>query len=173
MEDFEKQQKEKDKKEDKKAHRKDESKAGKQDIRTQMAEEINKKYIKSWQILERMINQNIYRDIAHDYRYWEDPADEYREAEGTLLPLWKFNYERTKKMSVTDLMFNPHYYDLFAVCFGSREWFFLEGIQYQLFKNLYILDDFMKQPSEGSICLFTCKNPSYPDYISELRFKGF
>ncbi|XP_065368147.1 dynein intermediate chain 2, ciliary [Calliphora vicina] len=145
MEDFEKQQKEKDKKEDKKAHRKDDSKGAKQDVRTLMAEEINKKYLKSWQILERMINQNIYRDIAHDYRYWEDPADEYREAEGTLLPLWKFNYERTKKMSVTDVMFNPYYYDLFAVCLGSH--------------------DFMKQPSEGAICLFTCKNPSYPDYI--------
>ncbi|KAM7343034.1 dynein intermediate chain 2, ciliary isoform 1-T1 [Cochliomyia hominivorax] len=145
MEDFEKQQKEKDKKEDKKPHRKEEGKAGKHDVRTQMAEEINKKYLKCWQILERMINQNIYRDIAHDYRYWEDPADEYRESEGTLLPLWKFNYERTKKMSVTDIMFNPHYYDLFAVCFGSH--------------------DFMKQPNEGSICLFTCKNPSYPDYI--------
>lgn len=134
MEDFEKQQKEKEKKEDKKPHRKDEGKSGKQDVRTQMAEEINKKYLKSWQILERMINQNIYRDIAHDYRYWEDPADEYRESEGTLLPLWKFNYERTKKMSVTDVMFNPHYYDLFAVCFGSRKL-----IGFQSFGNYIVL----------------------------------
>ena len=25
----------------------------------------------------------------------------------------------------------------------------------------------MKQPNEGALCLFTCKNPSYPDYISK------
>ncbi|XP_075168505.1 dynein intermediate chain 2, ciliary [Haematobia irritans] len=144
-EDFEKQQKDRDKKEDKKVQRKDVSKMSKQELKAAMAEELNKKYLKCWQILERMINQNIFKDIAHDYRYWEDPADEFRDGEGTLLPLWKFQYERTKKMSVTDVMFNPHYYDLFAVCFGSH--------------------DFMKQPSEGSVCLFTVKNPSYPDYI--------
>jgi len=68
-----------------------------------------------------MINQNIYDDIAHDYRYWEDPADEFREGEGNLLPLWKFQYDKTKKMNVTDILFNPSYYDLFAVCFGSRK----------------------------------------------------
>lgn len=53
-----------------------------------------------------------------DYRYWEDPSDEYRDEEGTLLPLWKFVYEKTKKNSVTALVWNPRYYDLFAVAFG-------------------------------------------------------
>lgn len=89
----------------------------------------------------------IYRQINRsnlDYRYWEDPSDEFREEEGTLLPLWKFSYEKTKKMNVTDLCFNTLYYDLFAVCFGSL--------------------DFMKQGPEGMVCLFTVKNPSYPDY---------
>lgn len=80
---------------------------------------MNKKYLQCWQILERMINQNIYDDIAQDYRYWEDPSDEFREEEGTLLPLWKFSYDKTKKMNVTDLCFNTFYYDLYAVCFGS------------------------------------------------------
>lgn len=55
-----------------------------------------------------------------DYRYYEDPSDEFRDEEGTLLPLWKFTYEKTKKMNVTDMCFNTLYYDLFAVCFGSR-----------------------------------------------------
>lgn len=90
-----------------------------------MENELNTKYLKCWQILERQITQNIYKEIANDYRYWEDPADEFREAEGTLLPLWKFFYERTKKLSVTDIQFNPAYYDLFAVCFGSRKFFFI------------------------------------------------
>lgn len=85
------------------------------------AELLNKKYMRCWQILERMINQNIFDDISNDYRYWEDPADEFREGEGNLLPLWKFQYEKTKKMNVTEIVFNPAYYDLFAVCYGSRE----------------------------------------------------
>lgn len=59
--------------------------------------------------------------LLTDYRYYEDPSDEFREEEGTLLPLWKFAYEKTKKMNVTDMCFNTLYYDLFAVCFGSRE----------------------------------------------------
>lgn len=86
-----------------------------------LAEELNRKYLKCWQILERMINQNIFDEIAQDYRYFEDPADEMREEEGNLLPLWNFHYEKTKKLNVTDIYFNPHYYDLLAVCFGNRE----------------------------------------------------
>lgn len=89
--------------------------------KTAYAEQLNRKYMRCWQILERMINQNIFDDISNDYRYWEDPADEYRDGEGNLLPLWKFQYEKTKKMNVTELTFNPSYYDLFAVCYGSRE----------------------------------------------------
>lgn len=104
-------------------------------------EELNRNYLRCWQILERMINQNIFDEIAlgsyvsifgkksnlvtlptfqfSDYRYYEDPSDEFRDEEGTLLPLWKFQYEKTKKMNVTDMCFNTMYYDLFAVCFGS------------------------------------------------------
>nr|CAD7439327.1 unnamed protein product [Timema bartmani] len=58
--------------------------------------------------------------LDKDYRYWEDPSDEYREDEGTLLPLWKFVYEKTKKNN---------------------------------------------QHPEGAVCLFTLKNPSFPEYI--------
>lgn len=73
----------------------------------------------AWKTLERMVNLNTYDDIAKDYRYWEDPSDEFRDEEGTLLPLWKFNYEKTKKTMITDIIWNPWYYDLFAVCFGA------------------------------------------------------
>lgn len=119
-EDFEQQQKEREKKDDKRGGPRKDVGAKKMDKAAE-AELLNKKYLKAWQILERMINQNIYEEIANDYRYWEDPADEYREQEGTLLPLWKFNYDRIRKLSVTDLQFNPMYYDLFAVCYGSRK----------------------------------------------------
>ncbi|EDV35959.1 uncharacterized protein Dana_GF12212 [Drosophila ananassae] len=141
LENFAEQQKDGGKKDEKKRG----MRAKKFRDKSAIAEQLNKKYLKCWQILERMINQNIYDDIAHDYRYWEDPADEFRDGEGNLLPLWKFQYDKTKKMNVTDILFNPTYYDLFAVCFGSH--------------------DFMKQTNEGYLCLFTVKNPSFPDYI--------
>uniref|UniRef100_A0A1Y1K8L0 Uncharacterized protein n=1 Tax=Photinus pyralis TaxID=7054 RepID=A0A1Y1K8L0_PHOPY len=113
--------------------------------KVQISEAVQGRVFECWKTLERMLNLNTFDYIAKDYRYWEDPADEFREEEGTLLPLWKFSYEKTKKNTVTDMVWNPHYYDLFAVCLG-----FL---------------DFMKPIKGGAICLFTIKNPSFPDYI--------
>ncbi|KOX69960.1 Dynein intermediate chain 2, ciliary [Melipona quadrifasciata] len=95
--------------------------------------------------LERMVNQNIFDEIAQDYRYWDDPSDEFKVGEGSLLPLWKFNYEKTKKHDVTDLCFNSRYYDLFAVSYGTMS-----------FSNLI---------TNGTVCLFSLKNPSYPEWI--------
>ncbi|CAD1473387.1 unnamed protein product, partial [Heterotrigona itama] len=95
--------------------------------------------------LERMVNQNIFDEIAQDYRYWDDPSDEFKVGEGSLLPLWKFNYEKTKKHDVTDLCFNSRYYDLFAVSYGTMS-----------FSSLI---------TNGTVCLFSLKNPSYPEWI--------
>lgn len=97
-------------------------------------------------IVERMVNQNTYDDIAQDYKYWEDTSDEFRETEGTLLPLWKFSYENAKKLAVTSLCWNPKYKDLFAASYGSY--------------------DFMKQGS-GLIVFYTLKNPSFPESAYE------
>jgi len=63
-------------------------------------------------ILERMVNQNTYDDITQDYKYWEDASDQYREGEGTLLPLWKFVNEKAKKKHVTAVKWNPEFGDL-------------------------------------------------------------
>ncbi|EEB19823.1 dynein intermediate chain 1, axonemal, putative [Pediculus humanus corporis] len=144
-EDFEKQKKEKEKEKklttNTQANKKDDIKK-KQDL--SFGEGIHNKTNEAAKIIDRMICQNIYDDIAHDYKYYEDPADEFRR-EGTLLPLWKFFYER-KKTSVTDISWNPFYYDLFAVTFGTFE--------------------FLNQRSQdGAVCLFTLKNPSYPEYV--------
>lgn len=99
------------------------------------------------QIVERMVNQNTYDDIAQDFKYWDDPSDEYRENhDGTLLPLWRFSYEKAKKLAVTSLCWNPKYKDLYAVSFGSY--------------------DFMKQ-GNGMILFYSLKNPSFPEYIYE------
>uniref|UniRef100_A0A182NAJ2 Dynein intermediate chain 2, ciliary n=1 Tax=Anopheles dirus TaxID=7168 RepID=A0A182NAJ2_9DIPT len=142
--DYAQQQREKEREKEKKPGLQRRDEKSRKDEKAKQAEEFNKRYLQACQIIERMVNQNIYDEIAQDYRYWEDPSDEFREEEGTLLPLWKFSYERTKKMCVTDLCFNTLYYDLFAVCFGTL--------------------DFMKQNAEGAVCLFTIKNPSFPDY---------
>ncbi|GLH13933.1 Dynein intermediate chain 2, ciliary [Gryllus bimaculatus] len=79
---------------------------------------ISKKMVNSAKTLERMVNQNIFDGVSQDYRNYEDPADDLREKEGTLLPLWKFSYEKT-----------------------------------------------FKSAPDGAVCLYTLKNPSYPDYI--------
>lgn len=60
-------------------------------------------------ILERMVNQNAFDDISQDYKYWEDASDQYREGEGTLLPLWKFQSDKAKRKHVTSIKWNPAY----------------------------------------------------------------
>ncbi|NWR53465.1 DNAI1 protein, partial [Regulus satrapa] len=101
------------------------------------------KVAKAAKIAERMVNLNMFDDIAQDFKYFEDASDEFRGQEGTLLPLWKFQYEKTKKLAVTAISWNPKYKDLFAVGYGSY--------------------DFMKQ-GHGMLLLYTLKNPSFPEY---------
>ncbi len=55
-----------------------------------------------------------------DFKYYNDPADEFKD-KGSLLPLWRFRYEKARKMGVTTLCWNPLYNDLFAVGHGSCE----------------------------------------------------
>ena len=110
--------------------------------------EISQKVVRAAKVLERMVNQNIYIDIAlgilwyniqidtqikipisyifyrcflhfKDFRYWEDASDEFRDNEGTLLPLWKFSFDKAKKLEITGLCWNPAYNDLFAASYGS------------------------------------------------------
>lgn len=95
-------------------------------------------------ILERMVNQNAEDEIFQDFKYWEDASDFYRNGEGSLLPLWRFSTERTKRKQVTTLCWNPSYPDLFAVAYGSY--------------------DFMRQGS-GIVCCFSLKNTSHPEYM--------
>ena len=101
-------------------------------------DEVNKRMLRAAKILERMVNQNTYDEIAQDFRFYEDASDEFRqipitggnksvfdsniscrEFEGTLLPLWKFGFEKARKLEITALCWNPTYNDLFAAGFGS------------------------------------------------------
>ena len=98
---------------------------------------------KAMTIVERMVNQNTFDDIAQDFKYWEDKSDSFRECEGSLMPLWKFYTEKARRKDVTSLSWNPEYTDLFAVGYGSF--------------------NFMR-PTTGLICCYSLKNPSHPEY---------
>lgn len=58
-------------------------------------------------VLERMVNQNTFTDIAMDFKFWDDASDQFKAHEGTLLPLWKFTNERARKKAVTSIAWNP------------------------------------------------------------------
>lgn len=94
--------------------------------------------------IERLVNQNAEDEVFLDFKYFEDKADQFRNGEGTLLPLWRFSTERANRKQVTSLCWNPRYNDMFAVGYGSY--------------------DFMRQGA-GMICCFSLKNTSYPEYV--------
>jgi WD40 repeat protein len=71
------------------------------------------------------------------------PSPAHRPGEGSLLPLWKFQSEKSKRRQVTSICWNPLYDDMFAVGYGSYE--------------------FLKQAS-GLINIYSLKNPSHPEY---------
>ena len=96
---------------------------------------------KAMTIIERMVNQNTFDDIAQDFAYWHDESDKFRDCEGSLMPLWKFYSEKARRKDVTSLSWNPEYIDLFAVGYGSF--------------------NFMR-PTSGLVCCYSLKNPSHP-----------
>uniref|UniRef100_A0A0G4HQU8 Dynein intermediate chain 1, axonemal n=1 Tax=Chromera velia CCMP2878 TaxID=1169474 RepID=A0A0G4HQU8_9ALVE len=95
-------------------------------------------------IMERLVNQNAENEIYMDFKYFEDLSDEFREGDGTLLPLWRFASEKTKRKQVTAIAWSPKYPDLFAVGLGSY--------------------DFLKQGG-GVVCCYTLKNTTHPEYL--------
>ncbi|CCW62477.1 unnamed protein product [Phytomonas sp. EM1] len=96
----------------------------------------SKAFAGALKIMERMVNQNDCFDIIDDFKFWEDQSDLYKE-EGTLLPLWQFYTERSRKRAVTSIAQSNQYSDFFAVGYGSY--------------------DFQK-PCKGGIHCFTLKN---------------
>lgn len=95
-------------------------------------------------IMERMIVQNAESEKFSDYKYYEDNTDDPKsESFGSVLPLWRFTTDKSRRKNVTAMCWNPRYKDLFAVAYGSY--------------------DFLRQTS-GLICCFTIKNPTWPEY---------
>ena len=81
---------------------------------------VEEKLLTSAKIIERMLNLNTFEDVARDFRFYEDPADEFKNPDGSLLPLWNFQYETGEQMEVTHLMWSPNYTDLFGVSLGTK-----------------------------------------------------
>ena len=48
---------------------------------------VTDKMMRSCQILERMVTQNSCTEIAEDFKFYEDPADEFKVAWSTLIGL--------------------------------------------------------------------------------------
>ncbi|KAF6775766.1 hypothetical protein AHF37_04881 [Paragonimus kellicotti] len=144
--DFEKQQEKSKEKKTGSSGTKSENKGKKKAIHGENPVDDLSRFAQPIKIVERMINQNTHDEIAQDFKYYEDPSDEFRDQAGTLLPMWMFTFERAKKLAVTALCWSPKYSDLFAVGHGSY--------------------DFLKQLN-GLICFYTLKNPEYPEYIFE------
>ena len=95
---------------------------------------LRRKMMRSLRMLERMVNQNNHNEISlgnHfspmcnfsapflDFKFYEDQADEFKENEGTLLPLWSFTFDKAASLENTGLCWNPAYSDLFAASYGS------------------------------------------------------
>ena len=57
--------------------------------------------------------------IGLDFKYYEDASDAFQKHEGTLLPLWCFEFERARNLEITGLGWNPKYQDLFVASYGS------------------------------------------------------
>ncbi|XP_056266933.1 dynein, axonemal, intermediate chain 1, paralog 2 isoform X2 [Pseudoliparis swirei] len=95
-------------------------------------------------ILERMVTQNMFDGIAKDFKYFEDASDEFRDQKGTLLPLWRFQYDKARGLSVTALCWSQKYPDLFAVGMGS----YASG-----------------QQGRGLLLFYSLKNSAFPEYI--------
>ncbi|XP_030623882.1 dynein, axonemal, intermediate chain 1, paralog 2 [Chanos chanos] len=138
------QRQEKNKEKQKATSKKDDEKVKKKTMQVETQSDDISKVSKAAKIIERMVNQNTFDDIAQDFKYFEDASDEFREQEGTLLPLWKFQYDKAKRLSVTALCWNKVYKDLFAVGLGSY--------------------DFTKQ-GRGMLLYHSLKNSTFPEYI--------
>ena len=98
----------------------------------------------SAKIMERILNLNLDNEAYQDFKFYIDKSDAFK-TNGSLLPLWRFTNEKTKRRQVTCVKWNPGYADLFAVSFGSYE--------------------FLKQQAGGSVAIYSLKNIQYPELL--------
>jgi dynein intermediate chain 1 len=98
----------------------------------------------SVKVMERILNLNSENEVYRDFKFYVDKSDGFKPS-GSLLPLWRFANEKTKRKQVTCLQWNPVHPDLFAVSFGSYE--------------------FMKQQAGGAVAIYSLKNTKFPELL--------
>lgn len=103
----------------------------------------------SVKVMERLLHVNLENDVFQDYKYYVDKSDSFKTS-GSLLPLWRFTNDKTKRKQVTSLEWNPVYHDMFAVSFGSFE--------------------FLKQQAGGAVAIYSLKNPKFPELLIQTDF---
>uniref|UniRef100_A0A2S2QV56 Dynein intermediate chain 2, ciliary n=1 Tax=Sipha flava TaxID=143950 RepID=A0A2S2QV56_9HEMI len=87
-----------------------------------------------------------------DFRYYEDPSDQFRnKGEGTLMLMWNMVLKKEKIFTVTDMCWNPIYFDMFAITVSIPQCY------------LSSTDN----PDVGYVCVWLLKNSSYPDFVTE------
>ncbi|XDV42427.1 hypothetical protein PO909_011093 [Leuciscus waleckii] len=96
-------------------------------------------------MMERSVVLDRKKAITNDFLFYEDPADKFRGDKGTLLPLWKFDYEKAKGLPVNALCWSTRYNDSFAVGLG------LYGC--------------IHEDREGMLLFYTRKMPLFPEFI--------
>ena len=71
-----------------------------------------------------MLNQNTYDQLADDFKYFDDPTDSMESQKGSLLPLWRFEYEKAKRLAITAMVWCPQQRDndLMVVSCGSYDY---------------------------------------------------
>ncbi|XP_026821468.1 dynein intermediate chain 1, axonemal-like [Rhopalosiphum maidis] len=117
-------------------------------------DEIKHELLKVSKIVEKIISLNDTDAIAQDFRYYEDPSDQFRNrGEGTLMLMWTMVYEKEKKLIVTDIAWSPDYFDMFGITLSIPQ------------SDLPFTDN----PDIGNVCLWALKNPSYPDYVAHTQ----
>ncbi|XP_027845899.2 LOW QUALITY PROTEIN: dynein intermediate chain 2, ciliary-like [Aphis gossypii] len=117
-------------------------------------DEIEYELLKVSKIVEKIISLNDTDAIAQDFRYYEDPSDQFRDrGEGTLMLMWTMIYEKEKKLIVTDIAWSPDYFDMFGITLSIPQ------------SELTFTDN----PDIGNVCLWVLKNSSYPDYVAHTQ----
>ena len=76
--------------------------------------------------------------------------------------MWKFGFEKARKLEITALCWNPTYNDLFAAGFGSCN---MTRMAARTDNDSLVADNFYEQTEPGVVCVFSLKNPSYPEFL--------
>ena len=143
-------------------------------------DEVNKRMLRAAKILERMVNQNTYDEIAQDFRFYEDASDEFRKVlilkEMKILLICRSGNLREHCYHCGNLGLRGPKSWRSRLCAGTRPTTTcsLPGLDpvrstlvSQRWRSSSSLDNFYEQTEPGVVCVFSLKNPSYPEFLCQ------